>query len=49
LTATGQFADLRGFLLDVGALPYFESIEEIEIRSVEGGKEFKLKIWMARE
>lgn len=49
LTATGQFADLRGFLIDVGALPYFESIEEIEIRAVEGGKEFKLKIWMARE
>jgi Tfp pilus assembly protein PilO len=48
-TAAGQFADLRGFLMDVGALPYFESLEEIEIRAVEGGREFGLKIWMARE
>jgi len=48
-SATGQFADLRGFLIDVGALPYFDSIEEIEIRAVEGGREFGLKIWMARE
>ena len=49
LAATGQFADLRGFLIDVGALPSFDSIEEIEIRAVEGGREFGLKIWMARE
>ncbi len=47
--ATGQFSDLRGLLIDVGALPYFESIEEIDIRAVEGGREFGLKIWMARE
>jgi Tfp pilus assembly protein PilO len=47
--ATGEFADLRGFLIDVGALPYFDNIEEIEIRAVEGGREFGLKIWMSRE
>jgi hypothetical protein len=33
----------------LGALPYFESVEEIDIRAVEGGREFGLKIWMARE
>jgi Tfp pilus assembly protein PilO len=49
LTAVGQFINLRAFLIDVGALPYFESIEEIDIRAVEGGQEFGLKIWMARE
>lgn len=49
IAATGQFADLRGFLIEVGALPYFDSIEEIEIRAVEGGREFGVKIWMARE
>lgn len=48
-TAAGRFEDLRGFLIDVGALPYFDSIEEIDIRAVEGGREFELKIWMARE
>jgi len=49
IAATGQFTDLRGFLIEVGALPYFDSIEEIEIRAVEGGREFGVKIWMARE
>ena len=47
--ATGEFSDLRGLLIDLGALPYFESVEEIDIRAVEGGREFGLKIWMARE
>jgi Tfp pilus assembly protein PilO len=47
--AAGRFSDLRGFLIDIGALPYFDSIEEIDIRAVESGREFGLKIWMARE
>jgi hypothetical protein len=42
--------DLRGFLIDIGALPYFESIEEIEIKAVEGNtKDIGLKISLARE
>ena len=49
LSAVGQFNDLRGFLIDVGSLSFFESFEEIEIRAVEGGEEFGLKIWLARE
>jgi hypothetical protein len=48
-TAVGQFSDLRGLLIDLGALPYFDSLEEIEIRAVEGGREFGLKLWLARE
>jgi len=49
LNAAGRFNDLRGFLIDVGSLPFFESIEEIDIRAVEGGEEFGLKFWLARE
>jgi hypothetical protein len=49
LTAVGQFINLRSFLIEIGSLPYFDSIEEIDIRAVEGGEEFGLKIWMARE
>jgi Tfp pilus assembly protein PilO len=48
-TASGRFEDLRGFLFDVAALSFFESMDEIEVRAVEGGKEFGLKIWLARE
>jgi hypothetical protein len=49
LAATGQFSDLRGFLIELGSLSYFESLEELEVRAAEGGEEFGLKIWMARE
>jgi hypothetical protein len=50
VAAAGQFMDLRGFLNDLGALSFFDGIEEIDIRAVEGGgEEFGLKIWMARE
>jgi hypothetical protein len=49
LTAGGQFTDLRGFLIELGSLSFFDGIEEIDIRAVEGGEEFGLKIWMARE
>jgi hypothetical protein len=48
--AQGQFADLRGWLLDIGALPFFDGIEEMDIRAVEGGgEEATLKVWLARE
>ncbi len=50
LAASGQFLDLRGFLLALGGLPFLEIIEEIEIRAIEGGLEdIALKIWLARE
>lgn len=48
--ATGRFPDLRGFLLGLGALPFLETIEEIEVRAAEGGtEEMTLKLWLARE
>jgi hypothetical protein len=49
LTARGQFVELRGFLIELAALPYFDTLEEIEVNAVEGGEEIKLKILLARE
>ena len=50
LQANGQFMDLRGFLIDIGSLPYFEGIEEIDIKAVEGNtKDIGLKISLTRE
>jgi hypothetical protein len=50
ILANGQFMDLRGFLIDIGALPYFGGIEEIDIKSVEGNtKDIGLKIALTKE
>jgi hypothetical protein len=50
LLAYGQFMDLRGFLIDIEALPYFEGIKEIEIKAVEGNtKDIGLKISLTME
>jgi len=50
VTAHGQFTDLRGFLLAVGALPFFEGFDDMDIRGVEGGgEEATLRLWLARE
>ena len=50
LLANGQFMELRGFLMDIGSLPYFDGIEEIEIKAVEGNtKDIGLKISLTRE
>jgi hypothetical protein len=50
LAASGQFLDLRGFLLALGGLSYLDTIQEIEVRTAEGGvEEIALKIWLARE
>ena len=50
IAAAGRFLDLRGFLLDLGGLPFLEAIEEIAIRAAEGGVEERtLKLWLARE
>ena len=47
--ATGDFMKFREFLMDLGAFPSLEQIEEIKIRAIEGNREFKLKIWMAQK
>jgi len=43
----GDFFDFRKFLIELGGVPYLEHIEEIHIREAKGGKELRLKIWLA--
>ena len=47
--ATGDFKKFRDFLVDLGNIPSFERIEEIQIRAIENSREFKLKIWLAQQ
>jgi hypothetical protein len=47
--ATGAFKKFRDFLVDLGNIPSFERIEEIQIRAIENSREFKLKIWLAQQ
>jgi hypothetical protein len=35
--------------VDLGNIPSFERIEEIQIRAIENSREFKLKIWLAQQ
>jgi Tfp pilus assembly protein PilO len=47
LKLTGAFPDFRDFLMALGTIPSLEIIEEIQIRAIEGSREFKIKVWMA--
>ena len=49
INLTGAFIDFRDFLVDLGTVPSLEIIEEIQIRAIEGSREFKVKIWMAQK
>ena len=49
MNLTGAFMDFRDFLVDLGTIPSLEIIEEIQIRAIEGSREFKIKIWMAQK
>ena len=49
INLTGGFLDFRDFLVDLGTIPSLEIIEEIQIRAIEGSREFKLKLWMAQK
>jgi Tfp pilus assembly protein PilO len=49
INLTGAFMDFRDFLVDLGTIPALETIEEIQIRAIEGSREFKLKLWMAQK
>jgi hypothetical protein len=45
----GNFMKFREFLMDLGTIPSLEFIEEINIRAIEGNREYKLKIWLAQK
>ena len=49
INLTGAFMDFRSFLVDLGTIPSLEIIEEIQIRAIEGAREFKIKMWMAQK
>ena len=49
LRLSGDFFNIRKFLIDIGSIPSLEHIEEINIRSTKISKEFRLKIWLAQE
>jgi len=49
INLTGAFNDFRDFLVDLGTVPSLEIIEEIQIRAIEGSREFKIKMWMAQK
>jgi hypothetical protein len=48
LHLSGGFFDMRKFLIDIGAIPSLEHIEEINIRSGKASEELNLKIWLAQ-
>lgn len=43
----GDFFKFRKFLINMGAVPYIQHIEEISIQEVPGAREFMLKIFVA--
>jgi len=43
----GGVIDFRKFLVQIGAIPYIQHIEEITIQEKAETREFKLKIWAA--
>ncbi len=49
LRLSGDFFNIRKFLIDVGSIPSLEHIEEISIKSTKTAKELSLKIWLAQE
>lgn len=43
----GNFFDYRKFLINLGAIPYVQHIEEISIQQKPDAMEFNMKIWVA--
>jgi hypothetical protein len=43
----GDFANLRKMLIGLGAVPYLDRIEEINIQQYPDSMEFRMKIWIA--
>jgi len=43
----GEFADFRKMLIELGAVPYLDRIEEISYMQGTASMEFKMKVWIA--
>lgn len=44
MTVLGNFFDFRKLLIDMGAIPYVETVEEIQIERVENMKKIDMKV-----
>ena len=49
INLTGDFMNFRDFLVDLGTIPSLEIMEDMQIRAIEGSREFKLNIWLAQK
>jgi hypothetical protein len=47
----GSFFDLRNFLIRLGAIPYLEHLEQLQIQTDQTSEDLRmsLKIWLARD
>jgi Tfp pilus assembly protein PilO len=43
----GNFMDLRKFILNLGSLPYLQSIEQVQIQQITDKLEFRIRLWLA--
>jgi len=43
----GDFPNFRQFLIDLAAIPYIESVEEIQIEQEKNTQLFRIKLWIA--
>jgi hypothetical protein len=46
---TGDFLNLRNVMLQLGALPYLEHVESIQISSYNENSKIQLKLWFAQQ
>jgi hypothetical protein len=43
----GDFQNFRNYLIALGNVPSLAHLGEIQIQTIPGGKEFRLKLWVA--
>lgn len=43
----GDWHHFRNYLVALGSVPYLEQLGEIQIQTIPGGKEYRLKLWVA--
>jgi hypothetical protein len=49
VTMSGDFMNLRDVMLQLGALPYLEHVESIQISSSHKDSKIQLKLWFAQQ
>ena len=49
VSVAGDFFDLRKFFLELGALPFLERAERVQVSGAETVKNMDLKLWLAVE